>query len=44
MHMPDANIWFRRKRFPKIEDEGKAKLDIGGRGLDIAITLRTYAK
>jgi uncharacterized protein YoxC len=44
IHMPDAHLWFRRKSFPKVEDEGRASLDVGGRGLDLIITLRTLAK
>jgi hypothetical protein len=44
IHMPDARLWFRRKSFPKVEDEGRAAIDIGGRGMDLIITLRTLAK
>jgi hypothetical protein len=44
IHMPDAHLWFRRKSFPKVEDEGRASLDVGGRGLDLIITLRTLGK
>jgi len=44
IHMPDAHLWFRRKSFPKVEDEGRAALDVGGRGLDLIITLRTLGK
>lgn len=44
IHMPDARLWFRRKSFPKVEDEGRAAIDIGGRGMDLILTLRTLAK
>jgi hypothetical protein len=44
VYMPEADLWFRRKKFPKIEDEGKCKLEIGGRGMDIIVTLRTYLR
>jgi len=44
VHMPEANLWFKRKTFPKVEDEGRASIDIGGRGMDLIITLRTFAK
>lgn len=44
LHMPNAHLWFRRKSFPKVEDEGRASIDIGGRGLDLILTLRTVAK
>jgi predicted XRE-type DNA-binding protein len=42
--MPDAYLWFRRKTFPKIEDEGRAHIEIGGRGLDIVVILRTFLR
>lgn len=44
VHMPNAHLWFRRKSFPKVEDEGRAAIDIGGRGIDLILTLRTIAK
>jgi len=44
IHMPEARLWFRRKSFPKVEDEGRASIDVGGRGMDLVITLRTIAK
>jgi hypothetical protein len=44
VYMPDAYLWFRRKTFPKIEDEGRAHIEIGGRGLDIVVILRTFLR
>jgi len=40
MYMDDANIWFRRKTFPKVQDEGKLRVNIGGSGVDIKIAVR----
>jgi len=40
VYMEDANIWFRRKKFPKIQDEGKLRLNIGGSGVDIKVAVR----
>jgi len=40
VYMDDANIWFRRKTFPKVEDEGKLRLNVGGSGVDIKIAIR----
>jgi len=42
--MPDSYLWFRRKTFPRIEDEGRAHIEIGGRGLDIVVVLRTFLR
>lgn len=41
VHMSDADVWFNRKTFPKVEDSGTARIDVGGRGMDIVIILRT---
>jgi len=40
VYMDDANIWFRRKTFPKVTDEGKLRVNIGGSGVDIKIAIR----
>jgi len=40
VYMDDANIWFRRKKFPKIQDEGKLRINVGGSGVDIRIAIR----
>jgi len=40
VYMEDANIWFRRKKFPKMQDEGKLNLNIGGSGVDIKVAVR----
>jgi len=44
LHMPQCNLWFKRKKFPKIEDEGRANIDIGGRGVDIVVVIETFFK
>jgi hypothetical protein len=44
VYMPDAYLWFRRKTFPRLEDEGRAHIEIGGRGLDIVVILRTFLR
>jgi hypothetical protein len=44
VHLPDANIWFRRKKFPRVEDEGRARIDIGGRGIDLVIKIETFLR
>lgn len=44
VYMPDAYLWFKRKTFPRLEDEGKAHIEIGGRGLDIVVILRTFLR
>lgn len=44
LHMPACNLWFRRKTFPKIEDEGRASIDIGGRGVDLVVVIETFFK
>jgi len=43
VYMDDANIWFRRKKFPKVQDEGKLRINIGGSGVDIKIAIRVLA-
>jgi len=44
LHMPACNLWFKRKKFPKLEDEGRASVDIGGRGVDLVIVIETFFK
>jgi len=44
MHMENADIWFRRKTFPKMEDRGKVRLDVDGRGMDIVVNLITMMR
>jgi hypothetical protein len=44
LHMPACNLWFRKKTFPKIEDEGVASIDIGGRGVDLVVVIETFFK
>jgi len=40
VHMPEADLWFHRRSFPEIQDSGKAKIDIGGDGMDITFILK----
>jgi len=44
LHMPASDLWFKRKKFPRLEDEGKANIDIGGRGVDIVVVIETFFK
>jgi len=44
LHLRNANLWFRRKTFPRVEDEGRATIDVGGKGMDITITLVTSTR
>lgn len=41
VHMKNVAIWFKRTSFPRIEDTGRAKVDIGGKGIDITVSLFT---
>jgi len=42
LHIEDANIWFKRKNFPKLEDQGKICINIGGSGVDLKVVLRVH--
>jgi hypothetical protein len=33
----DADIWFKRNKFPKVEDEGKIRISIGGSGVRFSL-------
>lgn len=39
----DADIWFRRNKFPKVEDEGKIRISVGGSGVDLKLIVRTFS-
>jgi len=36
-HLKDVHFAYRRKVFPQIEDEGRADIDLGGKGMSVAI-------
>jgi len=38
--MPEADIWFHRRSFPEVQDSGKAKIEIGGDGMDLTFILK----
>lgn len=40
VHMPEADIWFHRRTFPEVKDSGKAKIEIGGDGMDLTFILK----
>lgn len=42
LHIQDMDVKFKRLSFPKVEDRGKARLDIDGEGMDIYVDLATY--
>ncbi|KAL6045974.1 hypothetical protein QOT17_022467 [Balamuthia mandrillaris] len=44
IHTPPADIYFHHKTFPRVEESGKALIDVGGRGMDIDIRLQTSSK
>lgn len=44
LFIEDADIWFKRNKFPRVEDEGKIRISIGGSGVDLKIILRTFIR
>jgi hypothetical protein len=42
IHMEQADIAFHRKTFPKVQDSGKLRMDIGGKGVDLIVQLNTF--
>lgn len=43
LHIPEADIWFERSKFPKLRDSGLLYVDVGGRGIDVYVTIQTSA-
>jgi hypothetical protein len=40
VHSNFGDLWFDKKTFPAMKDQGKIKMDLGGRGLSFAVVLR----
>jgi hypothetical protein len=43
LHARDIDVYFVRKTFPKVEESGKMKVDIGGKGVNFWVTFRPGA-